>query len=456
MQHKRKRMNRPSKSKRSKERANTDITRSTKIDDVNLDCLEHAFGFLNLEDLINVAEGNKHLKAAANIAFKNKFKTYCLQIYTDKKQGSLDVYNDENCIVIWNLKLAFKLLRLFGENISGVQVWADKTTTKFKAEDTDIITYERIMYYINEYCFKSLTSFAVIRQPDNVFIGVQNKFENVKKVYINGNIGPETLLQLNHFFPRMTDLQLIYFHLNAKFIKFPYLERLRIAIVGDEILDKQSLITVITLNSHLRGFHFNEQCDPDIWKLVSTEMKNLEYLCMDYSIIRFERFENTPIHFEYVEELILHVVNDSNRTIEPKPMNVLTFSRLKICTIRCCSKHLARLLDFVVVNPQIEKLTFSIEIQKMKDLKSIGFALKSYAAYHPIHIELYLCNFKFNVQDFSQFVQSNQYLSMIQAPFRGVCEELEEIVRQQIPPEWKILSHKREKFSLNCITISKL
>lgn len=62
-------------SKRQKEMAMANPTYSTKINDVNLDCLEYIFRYLDLEDLINVAEGNKHLKTAPNMAFNdNKYK----------------------------------------------------------------------------------------------------------------------------------------------------------------------------------------------------------------------------------------------------------------------------------------------------------------------------------------------------------------------------------------------
>lgn len=131
-------------SKRQKEMSIANAASSTKIDDVNLDCLEYVFKFLDLEDLINVAEGNKHLKTAANMAFNhNKYKKkIILQSYSRVEHESIEV---RNVIEIKNLKFIFKILRLFGDYISNV--WAHEPTRNFKPENVNIINYERIMHY---------------------------------------------------------------------------------------------------------------------------------------------------------------------------------------------------------------------------------------------------------------------------------------------------------------------
>ena len=45
----------------------------TKITDVNVDCLEHIFGHLELSDLLNFANANKQLKAASEPIFFRKY-----------------------------------------------------------------------------------------------------------------------------------------------------------------------------------------------------------------------------------------------------------------------------------------------------------------------------------------------------------------------------------------------
>ncbi|XP_055312745.1 uncharacterized protein LOC129574581 [Sitodiplosis mosellana] len=449
MANKRKKINRQSNLKHKKRATNSGIT--TKIDDVNLDCLEHIFRFLHLEDLINVAQGNKHLKAAANMTFNHKFKMPIrLQNFNDVGE-CITICNQRNAIIIRNLKFIFKFLRLFGENISIVEVWPNDIRKAFKPEDIDIITYERILFYISEYCSKSLTSFTVIRHPDNVFIGMKNRFENVEIVETRmGNIASETLLQLESLFPRMRELRLIFYRSKVEFIKFPRLERLRIGIIGNNISNRENLVTAITLNAHLWGFELRDACDPNIWKLISTEMRSLKYLHMFYSFVHFKGFENTPIHFESVEELSLDLLR---RNIEPKLIGVLTFSRLKVCTFYFFSKHLTPLLDFVAANPQIEKLVLFISLLNKNDLNTIGLAVEQYAALNPIQIELYLCSVICNVDDFLRFFKTNQYLSKIEAGFGNMSEI--EYVRKQIAPEWKIIKIQsiiRKHF----ITISRL
>lgn len=47
----------------------------TKITDVDLYCLEKIFQYLSLGDLLNVADSNTHLKAAAELVFKFRYAT---------------------------------------------------------------------------------------------------------------------------------------------------------------------------------------------------------------------------------------------------------------------------------------------------------------------------------------------------------------------------------------------
>lgn len=48
-----------------------DESTTTKLTDINDDCLEHIFLYLSIEDLLNIAYTSKQLKPAAELAFSN-------------------------------------------------------------------------------------------------------------------------------------------------------------------------------------------------------------------------------------------------------------------------------------------------------------------------------------------------------------------------------------------------
>lgn len=85
-----------------------------RIIDVNFDCLEHIFQFLDIEDLINVAEANKQLKVAADVVFNHKYKLFSFWLYNNNMPLAepIDIYR--SLIVIRNLNFTFKILRIFG------------------------------------------------------------------------------------------------------------------------------------------------------------------------------------------------------------------------------------------------------------------------------------------------------------------------------------------------------
>lgn len=206
MAKKRKRNNIPktqcSNSKRPKSVYNTDV--SKKISDINLDCLEHIFRLLALEDLMNVASTSKHLKVAANLVFNHKYKKMQVVLYNTKKQWiePIHINKDRNIMWVMNLEFTFKILRLFGANISNIDIFANYPL-RDQARVINV-NYDRIIQYVNKYCLESQISFEVARHPKNVLSAVQKEFKNVEYVRIRGgNITSDVMSQINWIFPKM-------------------------------------------------------------------------------------------------------------------------------------------------------------------------------------------------------------------------------------------------------------
>lgn len=256
----------------------------------------------------------------------------------------------------------------------------------------------------------------------------------------------------------MRELQLYFLYFDVDFVKFPHLEKLEIFVkCKDDILNEPTLMPLITSNSHIRFIKIIGTYESNIWKLISTSMKNLKYIEMS---LNSSYFENKPYHFESVEELSLRV----HKILGIKLADLLTFSRLKMCTFLCSSEHLELLFDFVTANSSIEKLVLNITLSsynKKIQLHSIGLAFERYVTLNPRSIQIELClyhsGYSSNPHDILESIKANQYISQISAWLNYESEV--ENLRKQITPEWKLTEERCSNSSsihICLVRISKL
>lgn len=107
----------------------------TKIVDLNEDCLEHIFKYLNLPDLINIFETNGRFSLAASNAFYSKYK--------NKWICRIDDINDEKLlryfgIVVTDLKISGMKCDSIGINIDHVINYLQY------AQKSEMIPFEKI------------------------------------------------------------------------------------------------------------------------------------------------------------------------------------------------------------------------------------------------------------------------------------------------------------------------
>ena len=128
-----------------------------KLTHLDIDCLERIFRYLSPGDLINVADSNKQLKQAADLAFYFE--------YGSKKISIVGFSSDPwrwnvGCrILIRHLKSTLRLLRCFGHLISKLGICLrDEYIDKIELLDTN---FSYLVSYIQEYCVKSLTHFEI-------------------------------------------------------------------------------------------------------------------------------------------------------------------------------------------------------------------------------------------------------------------------------------------------------
>lgn len=111
------------------------------LTDLNDDCLEHIFQYLSLEDLLNIADTNKQLKPAAELAFERRFKSGKLILCKSTTTEILINKTERVKVIVGN---PYRLLRCFGHLIPNQK-----------------IINRSMLKYVSQYCRKSIiNSFA--------------------------------------------------------------------------------------------------------------------------------------------------------------------------------------------------------------------------------------------------------------------------------------------------------
>lgn len=263
---------------------------STKITDLNMDCLENIFKRLSFEDLFNVADANAYLKKAADLVYtvmhghKRVFiqdaqphiSSSCLLVFT----------NSCNTIIIYSLKSVLQILRSFGHIISQIML--------FPYCMIDVNTRGYIIDYIATYCADYLNEIQFMGTPAGILELYKNPFRNVKKVEIVGD--DLTINLMNKVFPNIKHLKIIYYEkfmqnderdaINVANIEFffPYLDHME--IFTNHSTTRYSLRTL--------GLH-NSVFD----EVRLTTENNLIDHCRDGSLLPFNHLERICLEIPF-------------------------------------------------------------------------------------------------------------------------------------------------------------
>lgn len=118
------------------------------IMDVNNDCLGHILDYLELGDLLNVAETSKLLLPVACTAYKRKYGKKCVSVSVSGWKTAPKFEFDGDRIMMTNFSIRLKILRCFGPWISelDIQYWPGKR---------DLQAQAMLDHYISVYCAAS-------------------------------------------------------------------------------------------------------------------------------------------------------------------------------------------------------------------------------------------------------------------------------------------------------------
>ncbi|XP_031635745.1 uncharacterized protein LOC116348773 [Contarinia nasturtii] len=410
--------------------------KSTKLTDMNCDCIGQILQKLNVEDLISAAETNQKLKFVTDMAFYAKYRNNKFMLNApplDRLVEFTNSFAEHQKIIIKSTELTTKLIRIFGHHISMVEVWGRGLKI-----DTD---FNEIEQYIQKYCLESLTSFVAINYPDNVLCNLKGTFKNVENICFGGaRFNTKLTERIRQVFPNVRVMQFQSVKIEPSVFKinnFPNMEHLRMDISDGDRLTTRSIRSAIVSNPNLQKIDLYEHFEAETYEFIARELPNLRALTIYYSTWHFEHFKGTPIRYKCVEDLSFFWNNDDDVDfVEPKPGAVFSFDRLKEVYIACWAGHVNSLVQFANANPTIEKITLNVNIVDGL-LPSIGKELARYSALRQNRVEI-LLNVESNdmtVAETLNFLKANQYL----AKFSMNCNSLEEMetLRTSITPPWK-------------------
>lgn len=166
-----------------------------KITDVNTDCLEKAFAYLDAIDLFNLADSNTWLREGAQLAFQ-KYKMKTVELYDDVLCG-FEIKG--GILQIEGLKNQLLFLRYFGHSVFTLNIWYDSIASDKR---------HYLNQYIKEYCADTLIHIKVYDGDENTFKSWEKPFANVERVSIHGRKMCDMIEDLNKWFPKMNHLEL--------------------------------------------------------------------------------------------------------------------------------------------------------------------------------------------------------------------------------------------------------
>ncbi|XP_055304171.1 uncharacterized protein LOC129569400 [Sitodiplosis mosellana] len=345
----------------------------TKLTDLDIDCLERICRYLPLEDLLNVADSSKQLKKAADLAFLPEYsRKYTVRIgyfscnmnkceYGFKIDYSLlfnvgcehfgEMGSGEYTIEATHLKRTYQTFRCFGHLISKLEIGMKETS----------IHFDRLMFYIKEYCAESLTQLAFLIIPDGSMIRFVKPFPNIHTLYLTNVLN----VSFGEIFPNLKHLKYIGTVTEFTSIEseIPNLEHLEL-YVGLDL--ENVLLRKIGSSPKIRTLIVPGDA---IYQGINEILPNLKVLRLHGSCLglkvsfgvekfhfatvkRFEmcnypsRFEGLPFSFDNLEEFIIEA-----RALE--------------------SRHEEELYDFISEHPSIKKLgtwIFEVDLLRLMDM----------------------------------------------------------------------------------------
>lgn len=223
----------------------------TQLTDINDDCLETIFMYLDFDDFINIAHTNKLLKPAADTAFSRKFGWKWIDLdIKSKYRGIFKLQISDTIIKVHDFQTSLRLLRCFGHLISKLHV-GPASTSRLKW------TAVKLVGYANKYGFKSMVFMKFRNMPTGAFEDLTQPFLTTIHVFFGGCTMDGKLEQLSKWFPKLYGLELINVDTHLEYIEANMTTLVCLAIDDRRLNKGEQLVNALRLNPLLETLFLN-------------------------------------------------------------------------------------------------------------------------------------------------------------------------------------------------------
>lgn len=314
------------------------------LNELNIDCLEEILSFLDLEDLLNVADTNRRLHRAAGFVFDQKYRKKQLYLSPFSLTTVENLTFDEEFICIVDIQYCLRFIRCFGPSISQVAI---------ECTDDDEGCCTELFRYVNKYCANSLIELNVEGCDKSIFDRMHQPFEKIEEISFQNCALNQ--LKLNEYFPQVKRLSLNRSRINSQYIavNLPHLEYFQYAGNIDNELPEhvtmENFEQFIRLNPQLESITIDGFWYVERLRYMSEHLHRLEELRVTMFNRSTDVSDTKEIRFKSVKKFELLWCS-----FDLFPGIALSFDQLEV--FRTVGIPYNYLLDFVQKNQTISTL----------------------------------------------------------------------------------------------------
>lgn len=229
---------------------------------------------LDLVDLMNVADTNKHFNHMALDIYRRKFQERLVKI-EGRLAISNEVYVNENHISFSNPTTSSMFLRIFGHLIRKVWIF----NMDMCAEDIELIAKN-----LNQFCSNTLLQLDIYNCPMNIWDSMPAPFKSMESVTFMNKLETTENQNFTEIFPKIRRLGIDFVnshHEDTFNAHFTHLEHLAVGFVESQLPDDafqhRDFQRICQMNPQIRTLSLQYTSHEPL-KYASEHLKNLESL----------------------------------------------------------------------------------------------------------------------------------------------------------------------------------
>lgn len=319
---------------------------------LNIDlCFELIFPYLDLKDLVNVADTNKQMKDAAETTFCRKYGRNLFVFYT-KTQHVLQSTARVTYLDVRDSKMCFGVLRCFGHLITKLMLDYYFSFPLFCS---------RLDFYVNKYSIDYVTELEIYGY-ESALESLQEPILNVEKIRLILCDLDEPSTRLNYLFPNLRSLEfardfLVSTKIDDQYCiasNYPHLEHLSVHVTNDSEIPgfrEEIILAALKANPQIRSlclYSLDYDLPIDFFHKISESCECLETLEINGNLSEFD----DVVHFKSVKTFSIFPIGCHLKSMP------FTFDDLEIFNWKVPSLIEEFIFSFIQNNPTIRKISF--------------------------------------------------------------------------------------------------